>query len=113
MYHAKHAAKKADPFYKSARWETVRAAALARDGYVCQESKRYGQMVQADTVHHAFPREEFPEYRYCMWNLVSLCGARHDEMHDRVTGRLTARGVDLLRRVARKSGVEVPERYRT
>lgn len=104
--------KRADPFYKGARWERIRAAALARDGYQCQESKRYGRLVQADTVHHVFPRDEFPEYQYCMWNLVSLCSARHDEMHDRVTGRLTDRGAELLRRVARRQGVEVPEWYR-
>lgn len=104
--------KHADPFYKSKRWERIRAAALARDGYLCQESKRFGKMVSADTVHHAFPRDEFPEYQYCLWNLVSLTSARHDEMHDRVTGRLTDKGVELLRRVARRKGVEVPEWYR-
>ena len=47
-----------------------------------------------------------------MWNLVSLTSARHDEMHDRVTGRLTDKGMELLRRVARRKGVEVPEWYR-
>lgn len=104
--------KRADPFYKSKRWERIRAAALARDGYICQESKRYGKMVSADTVHHIFPRDEFPEYQYCMWNLVSLTSARHDEMHDRETGRLTDKGADLLRRVARRRGMEVPEWYR-
>ena len=107
-----YTAKKADPFYKGKRWEAVRAAALARDGYICQESKRYGKMVQADTVHHVFPRELFPEYQYSMWNLVSLNGAVHDEMHDRVTGDLTEKGKTLLRRTARRQGVEVPARYR-
>jgi len=107
-----YAAKRADPFYKGRRWEIVRAAALARDGYMCQVSKRYGKMVQADTVHHVFPRELFPEYQYCLWNLVSLAGSVHDEMHDRVTGDLTEKGKDLLRRVARRHGVEVPARYR-
>lgn len=101
-----------DPFYKGRRWGKIRAAVLARDGYVCQESKRYGKMVDADTVHHVFPREEFPEYQYDMWNLVALCSARHDEMHDRVTGRLTEKGKELLRRIARRYGVDVPERYR-
>jgi len=107
-----YTSKKADPFYKGKRWEAVRAAALARDGYMCQVSKRYGKMVPADTVHHVFPRELFPEYQYSMWNLVSLAGAVHDEMHDRVTGDLTEKGKDLLRRTARRHGVEVPARYR-
>lgn len=103
--------KKADPFYKGARWERVRAAALARDGYMCRESARFGRRVQADTVHHAFPRELFPEYQYSLWNLVSLSAAVHDQMHDRVTGDLTEKGKDLLRRVARRAGVDVPGRY--
>lgn len=107
-----YTAKKADPFYKSRRWRAVRDAALARDGYICQESKRYGKMVQADTVHHVFPRELFPEYQYAMWNLISLAGPVHDQMHDRVTGDLTQKGRELLRRVARRHGVEVPGRYR-
>ena len=105
-------AKKPDPFYKSTRWERIRAAALARDGYLCQESKRYGRRVSADTVHHVFPRDEFPQYQWALWNLVSLSAAKHDEMHDRNTNRLTDRGAELLRRVARKNGVEVPEWYR-
>ena len=107
-----YASKKADPFYKSGRWRRVRDAALARDGYVCQVSKRFGKMVPADTVHHVYPRELFPEYQYCMWNLVSLAGSVHDEMHDRVTGDLTGKGKDLLRRTARRHGMEVPARYR-
>lgn len=106
-------AKKPDPFYKGRRWEIIRAAALARDGYLCQESKRFGKMVSADTVHHAFPRDEFPEYQYALWNLVSLSGAKHDEMHDRNTNRLTDKGAELLRRVARRNGVEVPEWYKS
>ena len=107
-----YASKKADPFYKGKRWRRVRDAALARDGYICQESRRFGKNVPADTVHHVFPRELFPEYQYSMWNLVSLAGAVHDEMHDRVTGDLTEKGKDLLRRTARRHGVEVPARYR-
>ena len=104
--------KKSDPFYRGKRWERVRAAALARDGYMCQESRRYGVMAQADTVHHVFPRELYPEYQYALWNLVSLTGAVHDEMHDRVTGDLTAKGRELLRRVARRNNVDIPARYR-
>ena len=101
-----------DPFYRTKRWERLRAAVLRRDGYMCQASRRYGKRVEATTVHHIFPRDEFPEYQYCLWNLVSLTSARHDEMHDRETGRLTGKGADLLRRVARRRGMEVPEWYR-
>ena len=104
--------KAADSFYKSARWQRLRAMVLRRDGYQCQVTKRYGRRAEATTVHHVFPREEFPDYQWEPWNLVSLAGDVHDEMHDRQSGALTAKGVELLKRVARREGVAVPLRYR-
>lgn len=100
-----------DPFYKSAKWKRLRDAVLRRDGYMCQVSRRYGKRVQADTVHHIFPRDEFPEYQYAAWNLIALSGAAHNRMHDRVTNALTDEGVELLRRTARRRGMAVPLRY--
>ena len=94
-----------DPFYRTRRWERLRAA-------MCQASRRYGKRVEATTVHHIFPRDEFPEYQWEPWNLVSLAGDVHDQMHDRVSGALTDMGAEWLRRTARKYGVEVPGRYR-
>lgn len=104
--------KIADPFYKSGRWIRLREAVLRRDGYMCQVSRRYGKRAEATTVHHVFPRELFPEYQWEPWNLISLAGDVHDSMHDRITGELTEKGMELLRRVARRQGVEVPLRYR-
>lgn len=104
--------KKADPFYKLRRWERLRSVILRRDGYTCQISKRYGKQIPADTVHHIFPREEFPEYQWKTWNLVSLAGSVHNRLHDRVTNALTDEGVELLRRTARRRGLEVPLWYR-
>ena len=104
--------KRADPFYKLPRWERTRAAILRRDGYMCRESARFGKRAEANTVHHIFPRDLFPEYQWEPWNLVSLAGDVHDKMHDRITGELTARGADLLRRTARRRGMDVPERYK-
>ena len=104
--------KKAEPYYKSKRWQRLRESVLRRDGYLCQVSKRYGKRAGATMVHHVFPREEFPEYQWEPWNLVSLAGDVHDQMHDRVTGALTEKGAELLRRIARKNGVEIPARYR-
>ena len=104
--------KQADQYYKTARWSRLRAAVLRRDGYLCQVSRRYGKRTEATTVPHGFPREEFPEYQWEPWNLISLAGDVHDEMHDRVTGALTEKGAELLRRTARKYGVDVPTHYR-
>lgn len=99
-------------FYKSKRWERKRAKILRRDGYLCQISKRYGKTVPADTVHHIFPRDEFPEYQLSDWNLISLSAAVHDEMHDRTSGKLSPKGAELLRRTCRKYGKEIPDQYK-
>lgn len=103
--------KQADSFYKSRRWERLRSVILRRDGYQCQISRRYGKHIQADTVHHIFPREEYPEYQWEAWNLVSLAGDVHNRMHDRNTNALTEEGTELLRRTAKKYNKEIPPRY--
>ena len=103
--------KQAEAFYRSPRWKRLRAAVLRRDGYLCQWSKRFGKRVEADTVHHVFPREDFPEYEWAAWNLVALSGAVHDSMHVRGSRELTGTGKALMRIVARRAGVEVPEKY--
>ena len=102
-----------DGFYKTGRWAHLREVILRRDGYQCQDARRYGRRVPATTVHHVFPREVFPEYQWEAWNLVSLSDAAHERMHNRATHELTDEGVRLLRRVAKKYGVVVPECFRT
>ena len=98
-------------FYSSRKWLRVRAAVLRRDGYMCQLSKRYGKMLEANTVHHIFPRDEFPEYELQPWNLISLTSEMHNRLHDRVTNQLTEEGIKLLVRTARKNNIDVPLRY--
>ena len=104
--------KKVDPFYKSARWKRLRSFILKRDGCMCQISIRYGKRVEATTVHHVFPRDEFPEYQWSAWNLIALSSTRHDELHDRNTGALTDKGIQLLRRVAQRYDMTIPAQYR-
>lgn len=99
-------------FYDSRRWRHLRQLILKRDGYQCQLSKRYGKMIQANTVHHIFPRDEFPEYETESWNLISISSDVHNELHDRNTNQLTDKGIDLLRRTARKYNIEIPLRYK-
>lgn len=94
-----------DSFYRSKRWEEKRRKILRRDGYICQLSKRYGKMVQADTVHHIFPREYYPEYEWEDWNLISLSSAQHNRLHDRKTHELTEEGMKLLEKTAKKQGI--------
>ena len=103
--------KKVDPFYKTVRWQNLRGRVLARDGYQCQMNKRYGRSVMANTVHHVFPREDYPQFQWQAWNLISLSTGEHNKMHVRNSHELSDYGIELLRRVARKNNIPVPEEY--
>ena len=98
-------------WYTSKQWQHKRENILRRDGYICRYEARFGRRVPAELVHHIFPREEFPQYAMASWNLISLSLASHNAMHDRVTRELTAEGVDLLRRTARKYNIPIPKKY--
>lgn len=95
-----------DPYYKTKKWERLRAAALRRDGYQCQIAKRQGHSIPAEMVHHIFPRDAFPEYQNELWNLISLSYEAHNMLHDRNTGALTQMGEELRRRTAIEQGIE-------
>lgn len=80
------------------RWRRLRQRALKRDGFRCREAARYGKSEEAEVVHHVWPAEDYPEYAYCLWNLVSLSKSAHDAMHDRTTRKLTALGLSWKNR---------------
>ena len=102
----------AEKFYSSPRWQSLRKAILRRDGYMDKVAWRYGKRREATIVHHIFPREEYPEYAWAPWNLISVSMATHNRLHDRESDELTEEGVALLRRTAIAQGIEVPEKYR-
>lgn len=89
----------------------MRSHILKRDGYQSQISKRFGKNREAEVVHHVFPREEFPEYAFEEWNLISVTRREHNSLHYRDTDELTEEGVELLRRIARKNNIPIPDRY--
>lgn len=82
------------------RWIKLREKILRRDGYLCRECKRYGRLVEATTVHHVWPAEDYPESAYCEWNLLSLCDESHAKMHHRKTRKLTALGEHWRRKTS-------------
>ena len=96
-----------DPFYHSAKWKHMRDMCLRRDGYMDQLDLRNGEHNQADLVHHIFPREVYPEYRFCLWNLISLTSENHERMHNRITGELSAAGRALMAEVAKEQGIKI------
>lgn len=99
--------KTADPFYKSKKWETIRARALKRDEYMCQCCKANNQMIPAQCVHHIFPRDTYSQYQFELWNLMSLCNDCHDEMHNHYTGELSKKGMLFLRSLASVRGIPI------
>lgn len=84
---------KGGDIYHSDRWKRKRAQILRRDKYRCRECARYGRTMGAATVHHMHTVEDAPQYAFASWNLLSLCTACHNKMHDRTTRALTARGL--------------------
>lgn len=86
--------------YKQSRWSRIREHVLKRDKYMCCNCKRYGKQREANTIHHAWPCEFYPEYQWDINNLVSLCNKCHNAMHDRDTHRLTRLGNEWKERVS-------------
>ena len=94
-------------FYKSNKWIALRNTALIRDKYMCQCCKANNKMINATCVHHVFPIESYPDYKYELWNLMSLCDKCHDEMHNHYTGELSKKGMLFLRSIAAVKGIEI------
>ena len=68
-------------FYRSHAWKRKRAVILRRDGYQCQDCKKYGKSTEAVTVHHIQHLEDHPELALQNDNLISLCTACHNRRH--------------------------------
>ncbi len=94
-------------FYKSNKWVALRNTALIRDKYMCQCCKANNKNVNATCVHHIFPITHYPDYKYDLWNLMSLCDKCHDEMHNHYTGELSKKGMLFLRMTASVRGIEI------
>ena len=63
----------------------------------CREARRYGRNVEASVVHHIWPAEDWPEYAWADWNLLSLSAEAHRAMHND-DGSLSALGESWRRR---------------
>ena len=84
--------------YQGSKWKKKRKRILRMDGYVDQVLKRYGKIEAATVVHHIYPAEEYPEWAWEDWNLISVSLATHNRLENRNTGELTKEGVALQRR---------------
>ena len=73
--------------YHGSRWKKKRKYILHLDGFKCQIDKMYGKTTDAEIVHHIYPADEYPEYAWCNWNLISVSKANHNRLENRKTGR--------------------------
>lgn len=96
--------------YYGSRWKKKRKKILRLDGYKCRIASRYGKIEAANAVHHIYPADEYPEYAWCDWNLISVSLANHNRLEDRQTGELTQMGRDLQRKTV--PGVDWRKRKR-
>ena len=94
-------------FYYRKRWLDLRNSVLRQAKYMDQLELREGRAVPADRVHHIFPREKYPEYQYCRWNLIALSKETHGRLHERVGGELSMLGWELLMETARTQGIPI------
>ena len=82
--------------YGRNRWKRKREHILRLDGYKDVIAARYGRAQEATTVHHIYPAEEYPEYAWCDWNLISVSQGSHNKLENRKTGELTVLGRQLM-----------------
>lgn len=79
-------------FYKSKEWRQLRLIALQRDKYECQMCKKNGKYHKAECVHHIKEVKLFPWLALTLSNLMSLCNACHNKVHDRMGIHLQEKG---------------------
>ena len=84
--------------YGKNKWKTKRSKILRKDKYKDVLAQRYGKTIEATIVHHIYPAEDYPEYAYCDWNLISVSAATHNKLHIRGSHELSEEGLRLLKR---------------
>ena len=83
--------------YYGSRWKKKREKILKLDGYKCRVAAMYGKKEEANTVHHIYPADEYHQYAWEDWNLISVSQASHNKLENRSTGELTELGQRLMR----------------
>ena len=104
--------KRRDAFYDSKAWRKKREHILRRDRWLDQVALRDGSKIEADVVHHILPREDWPEYQMCDWNLIAVNNriTHKGRLHEKYTGKLTKLGKALAVETAYKNGVKLTMR---
>lgn len=79
--------------YGSTKWKKKRLRILKLDGYKDVVAGMYGKTLEGNMVHHIYPAEEYPQWAYEEWNLISINKEiTHNKLENRKTGKLTKQG---------------------
>lgn len=94
---------------KTTRWREKSKKILKRDKYIDQFLlKKYGLIKEATLVHHILPRDKYPQYTFCDWNLISVSWETHvKKLHNNVNGELTKEGKQLMKETAFINGIKL------
>ena len=90
-----------DQFYHSKEWKILRAEALSRDGYLCQECKKKGIITPATTVHHIKPLRIDEKKALQLSNLETVCAACHNQLHRERSQTLKKKNSNIKARKAK------------
>lgn len=63
----------------------ARECCFERDNYTCRSCGHHGGRLNA---HHVWPFQRFPEWKFEVWNLVTLCKRCHDAFHKAAGGHV-------------------------
>lgn len=99
-------ANRTDPFYLSPKWQRLRKMVIVAAKYTDQIRIRQGIMIEANTVHHIFPREQYPEYQWNRWNLIAVSDETHKHLH-KPDGTLSEAGRKLQEETAEAYGIPI------
>jgi transposase len=61
----------------------AREGCFERDDYTCRSCRQHGGKLNA---HHIWPFQRFPEWKFELWNLMTLCKRCHDAFHNAAGG---------------------------
>ncbi len=79
--------------YGSAKWKKKRKRILKLDGYKDRVAAMYGRTLEGNMVHHIYPADEYPQWAYDDWNLITVNKQiTHNKLENRKTGELTEKG---------------------
>lgn len=73
--------KRADPFYSSPEWRTLRLAALKRDHFRCSGCGASVALRGQSRVDHIKPRRQHPQLALDLDNLRTFCPACDNKRH--------------------------------